>query len=388
MLIDFNLPIASICLLALALISFLIIAFVYCRRLLAVRDKCKNCDADAVEDAQSLPKVAVIVHAFDEPEALKRTLGCLVTQEYAPGYKIIVVNDGSSADVNMAAGMVKALHPNIYVTYTPQVARNVCRKKLALTIGIKAADPDSVIVVVDAHTVIESDQWLRQMAKHFVCNDVEMVLGYGATQCRKPVPAFDAVADSATWIYAAIKGKPYRGCGYNLAYRRSLFFNNNGFARSLDLKNGDDDIFVHSLASGDNTALELSKMAQVYHVTHYPKREMRDFRTSHAFTGRRLPRGFRRVNALCEWLMWVVCAASVAGALLAPAANLAGWIVAAVLIIAMLATTAICWRKCASALSVNVPAMLLPWLAMTRPLRNAAVNLRSRSKSQPHFSWQ
>ena len=71
--------------------------------------------------------------------------------------------------------------------------------------------------------------------------------------------AFDYVADSVRWLSVAIAGKPFRGTEYNIAYRRELFLRNKGFARSLNLHYGDDDIFISQIARGDNTVVELSE---------------------------------------------------------------------------------------------------------------------------------
>jgi hypothetical protein len=51
-------------------------------------------------------------------------------------------------------------------------------------------------------------------------------------------------------------GKPYMGVGRNLAYRKSLFFKNKGFASHYGLLSGDDDLFVNETATKSNTAVE------------------------------------------------------------------------------------------------------------------------------------
>ena len=53
-------------------------------------------------------------------------------------------------------------------------------------------------------------------------------------------------------------GVPYMGVGRNLAYRKSIFFKNKGFASHLKLKSGDDDLFVNKIATKTNTGIELS----------------------------------------------------------------------------------------------------------------------------------
>lgn len=47
------------------------------------------------------------------------------------------------------------------------------------------------------------------------------------------------------------------GVGRNLAYRKSLFFKNKGFASHYGLLSGDDDLFVNETATKINTAIEL-----------------------------------------------------------------------------------------------------------------------------------
>ena len=66
------------------------------------------------------------------------------------------------------------------------------------------------------------------------------------------------MVDGVHWIGDALAGHPWRGNEYNLVYRRDLFFRNKGFSRHLNLRQGDDDIFVKEIATAANTAVELS----------------------------------------------------------------------------------------------------------------------------------
>ena len=56
-------------------------------------------------------------------------------------------------------------------------------KKLAVTIGIKAARHDHLIMT-DADCYPRSDQWLQLMASH-LSGKKEIVLGYGGYERRK-----------------------------------------------------------------------------------------------------------------------------------------------------------------------------------------------------------
>ena len=98
------------------------------------------------------------------------------------------------------------------------------------------------------------------MQKNFNKN-TEIVLGYGG-YIREPgilnlIIRFETAFNAMVYFSMARAGKPYMGVGRNLAYRKSLFFRNNGFASHTGLSSGDDDLFVNETAHAGNTAIEM-----------------------------------------------------------------------------------------------------------------------------------
>ena len=59
------------------------------------------------------------------------------------------------------------------------------------------------------------------------------------------------------------------GVGRNLAYTKSDFFKVNGFIKPIDIKSGDDDLFINEIASKKNTTYTL---APASYTTSVPKR--------------------------------------------------------------------------------------------------------------------
>ena len=47
------------------------------------------------------------------------------------------------------------------------------------------------------------------------------------------------------------------GVGRNLAYKKSVFFDNKGFASHLYIPSGDDDLFIQEVATKQNIAIEI-----------------------------------------------------------------------------------------------------------------------------------
>lgn len=392
MIFNFNISLLSIISYVAATLCIAYICIVYCGRLLKIRRIKRLDNINEIDDSVSFPSASVIIFSRTETEMLEKNLPHILEQDYPAPFEVIIVNEGASAETNMAVARLKTKYPNIYLTYTPEGVRSLSRKKLALTIGVKAAKGD-VVVITDANTFIRSDKWLKRMMEKFSDPNVDVVLGYGFTIRPKSkalgigTRIFDMTADSVTWLSSAINGKPYRGCGYNLAYKKSLFFQNKGFSNSLNLRQGDDDIFVSEIANENNTEVQLSDDAIVGRDYFPFKQSTMDFRVSHTFTGAKLKKGSRRIMALGEWCLWGVILFSCLGAYLGGIHNGFTLSLSFVMILAAFIVSTISWQRTLKALHATVASFAIPFIMLTRPLRNAIVNLRSHFV-QGEYTWQ
>lgn len=395
MIIDFNIPVLAIVCFSLALLAFLYLVFVYGRRLRMVRRRRRECNNDAEYMVQEpLPKASVIVYVNDRVERLHEALMPILTQAYPGEFEVIVVNDEPANDVNTLVGGLKREFPNLYITFTPNTSRNVSHKKLAITLGAKAAHGD-VLVITDANTVIGSDRWLERIMAPFADSMTEVVTGYnvplltGQMWRGRKVRWFDVFADDVTWLSSAISVNPYRACGNNVAYRRDKFFANKGFSRSLNKSYGDDDIFISEIATRYNTVVELSDATiGIWGSQHKMGKRMRRYRLRHAFTGRDLPKWPRIEMALGSWMVWIVFFTSLAGAYFCGILNAVGWVIAAALIIAVNVAVIVMWRKTIRMFDGPRMGISLPWILALRPLRNLIVNIKSRSDKNANYTWQ
>lgn len=119
------------------------------------------------DNGHTLPPVSVIVYACDNSRRLARMLPEVLAQEYPGEFEVVVVNDGSSASVNDVVTLLQATHSNLRQTFVPVEARNLSRRKLAISLGIKCARHDN-LVLTTAACVPASGRWLRLMGRHFV----------------------------------------------------------------------------------------------------------------------------------------------------------------------------------------------------------------------------
>jgi len=203
--------------------------------------------------------VSVIICARNEAENLKNFLPSVLEQDY-PDYEVIVVNDCSEDNSYDILGSFINKYPHLRVSNVNKDPKFTHNKKFAQFIGIKAAKND-ILVFTDADCMPESTKWLEGIASNFE-EKTCFVLGYGGYLNKKGILnkyiRYDCLTIAMQYLGMAIRGVPYMGVGRNLAYRRSLFFENKGFGTHNHVISGDDDLFVNSNSDKYNTAVEFS----------------------------------------------------------------------------------------------------------------------------------
>ncbi len=209
-----------------------------------------------------LPPISVIICASAEIENLRQNLTAVLSQDY-PQFEVIVINDGNTDESADYLTLLSEKYRNLYHSFVPDSSRYISRKKLALTLGIKASKYDW-LVFTEANCMPESDQWLRTLARNFTSR-AQVVLGYSGYKYNKgwlhKRAAFDNLFTSMRYLACALAGHPYMGIGRNMAYRKELFYEQKGFSAHLNLQRGGDDLFINQVATAENTRIEIDKNA-------------------------------------------------------------------------------------------------------------------------------
>ena len=217
--------------------------------------------------------ISIIICAKNEEENLERFLPRVLEQDY-PEFEVVVVNDCSTDGTEELLSEFSVQYKHLRYTSIPANEKFLHGKKLAVTIGLKSARYDHVLLT-DADCYPVSNLWLQKMASNFT-REKKIILGYGGYERRRGLLnlliRYESVFTAIQYLSYAIKGRPYMGVGRNLAYEKELFFNNKGFASHYHLSSGDDDLFVNEIAVKENTAIEISKES---HTLSIPKTTFR-----------------------------------------------------------------------------------------------------------------
>ena len=209
--------------------------------------------------------VSVIVCAWNELENLKELLPLLNNQDYKT-FEVIIMDDRSRDGTYDFLLMECADYQNVKFIRIEETPDHLSSKKYALTLGIKSAKYD-VVLLTDADCRPQSEFWIKEMAA-CMSPDKEIVLGFSPYFKEKgflnSLIRYETFITALQYFSFALLGVPYMGVGRNLMYRKSLFLKNRGFAKHTNIVGGDDDLFMNEVATAENTAICLNPETFMY----------------------------------------------------------------------------------------------------------------------------
>jgi glycosyltransferase involved in cell wall biosynthesis len=222
--------------------------------------------------------ISVIVCAKNEEENVANFIPLLAEQNY-PDFEIVLIDDASSdATLDIFEGFEKQ-YSNIRLVKVQNNEAFWGNKKYALTLGIKAAK-NEYLLFTDADCYPTSKEWITAMSSQFTMQKT-IVLGYGgyekiAKSFLNKLIRFETLLTAIQYFSWAKAGHPYMGVGRNLAYKKEEFFNVNGFINHIQVRSGDDDLFINEAATAKNTTIAYTPESFTYSK---PKTKYKDWLT-------------------------------------------------------------------------------------------------------------
>lgn len=388
---SFNIPVIAFALCGGAVIFSIFFLMLVLRKLRRVSRRAKACGKLTMPADDEFPPVSVIVHDDARAWNLPLLLPALLEQDYPAPMEVIVVNDGARAASEEAVARLDGKYPNLYMTFLPGGSRSLSRRKLALMLGIKAARYDNV-ALIGGHCIPDSNLWLRTMMRH-MARGKQLVIGWAYPTLRDGFPAkggarrraFDLVRTAVQYLAWAAAGHPWRGTGFNMAFARDLFYENKGFASTLNLVRGDDDIWVKEVATKANTAVELAPESMVTIQEDDLKAAHKADKISHDFTSRKPGRVAHFTFGLASFCWWLAIGCAVAGSVLA-LPSLIPLCAMAVIACAVCLPLMFRWRRASVALKSRPLFLTVPWFVTWHPFYSLGYKIYGRAKRRDHYT--
>jgi cellulose synthase/poly-beta-1,6-N-acetylglucosamine synthase-like glycosyltransferase len=200
--------------------------------------------------------VSVVICAHNEYHHLCETLPLILEQDY-PDFEVVVVNHSSDDDTHYLLTSLEEKYPHLTTITIMEDLNFFSGKKFPLSIGIKSARHD-LVLLTDADCKPASRDWINRMQSAFKPK-TEVVLGYGpytrSEGLLNKLIRFDTAHIAIQYLGYALAGIPYMGVGRNLSYMKQVFYKNQGFISHYRIRSGDDDLFINRVANRSNTSI-------------------------------------------------------------------------------------------------------------------------------------
>lgn len=250
----------------------------------------KMFDKEETDSAENLKPVSVVIISDNNSVELDNNLKYFLSQDYSAGYEIIVV---VSRDEDGTADVLKTYnkYKNLYTTFVPETSRYMSRRKLAITLGVKAAKND-LILLTDAVCKPVSNHWIEGMSTK--CRDgINLVIGYSNySDDTGQFKTFYRLHKEYTYMYEAFKGFAYSTYGNNLLFKKADFMSGRGFQGNLKYVRGEYDFLVNKYSKFGSAAIAISK--DVMLVEDKPSKKAWNNKNTFYFeTRKHLQRSFR-----------------------------------------------------------------------------------------------
>ncbi len=235
---------------------------------------------------------SVVICARNEESNLRELIPLLMDQDH-PEFEVVVVDDSSWDGTDETLQAFSVTYPNLRIISLDEDKQNMSGKKFALTLGIKGAKYDTVLLS-DADCRPFDRTWIRQMSQKLI-DKKEIVLGFSPYKKESgflnKLIRFDAFQIGINYMSFALASVPYMGVGRNLCYSKKVFFDNSGFKNHFHIQSGDDDLFINEVSNEQNTTIALNVESQSESIPKtsfkdWWKQKTRHFTTSHEYKGK------------------------------------------------------------------------------------------------------
>lgn len=199
----------------------------------------------------------LLIITHDEEEKLTRNLPLLLSQQGAEDYEVVVVDMNSEDNTIELLNTLEESHRHLRHLSLPTSARDISRERLALHLGMRAANTKNVLILRPGIQVPD-EQWLANVEKRWRTDGDIILIPTKRVRSKGGRDFFTAGHEA--WrkslnLKQAQKHNLFRAASNVVGLNKEKFLTYNSPARHLALKTGTLDIFISHTATIYNTII-------------------------------------------------------------------------------------------------------------------------------------
>lgn len=208
--------------------------------------------------------ISIIITSYNQAQHLEKNIPIIFQQDY-PRFEIIIVDESSLDDTKSVIQKLETEYEYLRHTFVPQTSRFISKRKLAITLGIKAAHYPWV-VLLEADCAPKDKAWLQTVSQQFA-EDKDFILGYTNYIDDKSAHAGRAIFERMKlqfhYLSFAKRRKAFGADCCNLFIRKKYFIEHKGYADTFQIPLGEGSLLISYLAQKHNTTICVHPQAAI-----------------------------------------------------------------------------------------------------------------------------
>jgi cellulose synthase/poly-beta-1,6-N-acetylglucosamine synthase-like glycosyltransferase len=221
--------------------------------------------------------VSILIAARNEEDKIFNTIKDILAQDYPANLMELIVVDDHSSDQTSEIVLSFADRGVKLIVLNEDKPLNSYKKK-AITEAIKLSDSE-LIITTDADCRM-SPAWLKTIIGYYESGDYKMisspVIYFEEKSKFEEMQTLDFLFLSGLGAAGIGNKMPSTCSGANLAYQREVFYELKGFQGIDELASGDDELFLHKVASVYPDGIGFCKSRDAIVYTH-AKSSLKEF---------------------------------------------------------------------------------------------------------------
>ncbi|MDW3645907.1 MAG: glycosyltransferase [Bacteroidia bacterium] len=218
------------------------------------------------------PLLSVLIPARNEEAQIESCLKSILEQVCSARIEVLLIDDHSTDRTRLLAEAMRHEYPQLRIQNSEGNG-----KKAALASGIKAAK-GSIIFQIDADCRV-GKKWMESMWAYFEAG-ADFVSGPVALESETPFQTMQALESMGLVVFGAgflIGGRPNMANGANMAYRKEVFEEIQGYEGIDHVASGDDELLLQKIRLAGKYKISFCKKPEAIVRTTAPK-NWKDFK--------------------------------------------------------------------------------------------------------------
>ena len=200
--------------------------------------------------------ISIVLPIRENNTELRALIPAILSQEYTSEFQLIIVIDKGDHETKDILEQYEN-DKRLYVTFVPTTSRYMSRQKMAITLGVKAAKYQHVLLI-GVNTLIEKNSWLQAIGHSFKKDSNLFVVPGTYEESTNSFYQFAHLDTLSYLLNGYLKGRFDRINSNIVGFKKDEFIEQDGFRGGLEHVRGEYEFIVNKYSQQGECVLQFN----------------------------------------------------------------------------------------------------------------------------------